>query len=163
MNSIIQAPSSTCRFLLLLVLTVLFSIPASRAEPPRIFSPGQLPKDKRLSEPRTLHDYFPFTQVSSTAEWAHRQEQIKRRIKVSAGLWPMPEKTPLNAVVHGKKEMGDYSVEKVYFESLPGHFVTGNLYRPSGDSLKNGVKNGKRPGALCPHGHWENARFYDLD
>lgn len=133
------------------------------ADSPRALPEGQIPKDKRLGEPRTLHDYFPFTQVSSTGEWAERQEQIKRRIKVSAGLWPMPEKTPLNAVVHGKKDMGDYSVEKVYFESLPGHFVTGNLYRPAGDSLKNGVKNGKRPGALCPHGHWKDARFYDLD
>ncbi|NOY00137.1 MAG: acetylxylan esterase [Verrucomicrobia bacterium] len=101
--------------------------------------------------------------MSSTGEWAERQKQIKRRIKVSAGLWPMPEKTPLNAVIHGKKDMGDYTVEKVYFESLPGHFVTGNLYRPAGDSLKNGVKDGKRPGALCPHGHWKDARFYDLD
>lgn len=133
-----------------------------QAAPPRVLPEGQQPKDQRLDAPRTLHDYFPFTQVSSTGEWAQRQERIKRRIKISAGLFPMPEKTPLNAVVHGKKEMGDYTVEKVFFESLPGHFVTGNLYRPAGDSLKNGMQNGKRPGALCPHGHWENARFYDL-
>lgn len=163
MKLFIQTPISAFRLFVLLVLPVSFYISNSRAEPPRIFPPGQLPKDKRLAEPRTLHDYFPFTQMSSTGQWSQRQEQIKRRIKVSAGLWPMPEKTPLNAVIHGKKEMPGYSVEKVYFESLPGHFVTGNLYRPSGDSLKNGVKNGKRPGALCPHGHWQNARFYDLD
>ena len=28
--------------------------------------------------------------------------------------------TPLNAVVHGKIDQGDYTVEKVYFESVPG-------------------------------------------
>ncbi|MCF6313642.1 MAG: acetylxylan esterase [Verrucomicrobiales bacterium] len=133
-----------------------------QSAPPRVLPEGQQHQDQRLDAPRTLHDYFPFTQVSSTGEWELRQEQIKRRILISAGLWPMPEKTALNAVVHGKKEMGDYTVEKVFFESLPGHFVTGNLYRPAGDSLKNGLQNGKRPGALCPHGHWENARFYDL-
>ncbi len=57
-------------------------------------------------------------------------EEIKRRVLVASGLWPMPEKTPLNAVIHGRIERDDYTVEKVFFESLPGHFVTGNLYLP---------------------------------
>ena len=43
----------------------------------------------------------------------------------------MPEKTAPNAVVHGKMDRGDYTVEKVILESYPGHFVTGNLYRPN--------------------------------
>src|SRR5262249_29214159 len=45
----------------------------------------------------------------------------------------------------------DYTVDRVYFESLPGHFVTGNLYLP-----KNPVKV---PAVICPHGHWPNGRF----
>ena len=44
----------------------------------------------------------------------------------------MPTKTPLRAIVHGKIDRGAYTVEKVYLESFPGHFVTGNLYRPKG-------------------------------
>ena len=66
----------------------------------------------------------------------------------------MPTKTPANAVVHGRVDRDGYTVEKVYFESFPGHFVTGNLYRPKG-------RTGKLPGVLCPHGHWANGRFYD--
>ncbi len=66
----------------------------------------------------------------------------------------MPKKTPLNAVIHGKIELDDYSVEKVYFESLPGFFVSGNLYRPIG-------VNEKTAGVLCPHGHYANGRFYE--
>jgi dienelactone hydrolase len=52
--------------------------------------------------------------------------------------------------------MEDYSVESVFFESVPGFFVTGNLYRP-----KNAVK--KIPAILCPYGHFRNGRFLDND
>ncbi len=66
----------------------------------------------------------------------------------------MPEKTPLHAVIHGKIDRDEYTIEKVFFESTPGHYVSGNLYRPKG-------KSGKLPGVLFPHGHWEDARFFD--
>ena len=71
---------------------------------------------------------------------------------MSAGLWPMPEKGPLNAHVFGRIERGDYSVEKVYFESHPGFYVTGNLYRPLG-------RTGPFPAVLSPHGHWAYGRL----
>jgi dienelactone hydrolase len=66
----------------------------------------------------------------------------------------MPTQTPLNPVVHGTIDQGDYTVEKVYFESLPGFYVTGNLYRPKG-------KHGRLPGVLSPHGHFPGGRFLD--
>src|SRR5207248_3743168 len=47
-----------------------------------------------------------------------------------------------------------YTIEKVFFASMPGHYVSGNLYRPKG-------KTGKLAGVLCPHGHWKNGRFFD--
>lgn len=96
--------------------------------------------------------YFPFVPVKSRADWKLRHQEIQRRVLLAAGLYPMPEKTPLNAVIHGRIEKADYTVEKVAFESLPGHFVTGNLYLP-----KRIV--GKIPAVICPHGHWPNGRF----
>lgn len=67
-------------------------------------------------------------------------------------MWPLPEKTPLNARIFGRVEHENYSVEKVYFESYPDFFVAGNLYRPRG-------KDGPFPGVLSPHGHWSRGRL----
>ena len=63
-------------------------------------------------------------------------------------LWPLPEKTPLNAVIRSRRTYDGYSVENVCFESIPGYYVCGNLYRPV-DSTK------KHAAVLCPHGHFQ--------
>jgi dienelactone hydrolase len=122
--------------------------------PPRVLPQGKLPNDRRLEPLKDLDGYFPFTPRATPDEWDARAKQVRRELAVALGLWPMPAKTPLNAVVHGKIEQTDYTIEKVYFESLPGFFVTGNLYRPKG-------RTGRLPAVLGPHGHWRNGRFMD--
>ena len=118
-----------------------------------IFSLAAHAEDARLQPPKDLNGYFPFNPPSSLSDWEARKDYLRRQILVAAGLWPMPTKTPLNAVIHGKIDRGEYTVEKVYFESLPGFFVTGNLYRPK--NLK-----GKAPGVMCAHGHRQDARLH---
>ena len=113
---------------------------------------GGLPNHSRLKPLRDLDGYCPFTSPKSEAEWNARAERVRRQILVAEGLWPMPTKTPLNTVIHVKIERPDYTVEKVYFESVPGFFVTGNLYRPK-------KITGKVPGVLFAHGHWKDARL----
>jgi dienelactone hydrolase len=125
-----------------------------KAAGPRALPEGRLPNDVRLEPPKDLDGYFPFTPAKSSGDWAKRAERVRRQILVSQGLWPMPTKTPLNPVVHGKIERDNYTVEKVYFESIPGFYVTGNLYRPRN-------RSGRMPGVLCPHGHWDQGRFMD--
>jgi dienelactone hydrolase len=109
-------------------------------------------EDARLGPLKDLNGYFPFPAPKSVQEWGPRRDFIQRQLVISQGLWPMPTKTPLNAVIHGKIDQGDYTVEKVIFESAPGFFVTGNLYRPKNIS-------GKVPAVVFPHGHWTDARF----
>lgn len=135
-----------------LFLTLSFLAAAAVAAAPRVLPEGKLPNDVRLEPLKDLDGYFPFAPPASKAEWEERAAFVRRRILVSQGLWPMPHKTPLEAVIHGRIDGGDYTVEKVYFQSVPGLFVTGNLYRPKNVS-------GKVPGVLFAHGHWTDARL----
>ncbi len=136
----------------LLALTLLLSSPEGSAAPVRALPSGQQPNDIRLAPPKDLNGYFPFDPPTDPTDWSRRAEQIRRRILVSQGLWPMPSRMPLEPVLHGRIDLGDYTVEKVYFQSAPGFFVTGNLYRPKG-------RTGKVPGVLFAHGHWKDARI----
>jgi hypothetical protein len=139
----------------ILWMALLLPTCALSAAAPRALPEGKQPEDARLQPPKDLNGYFPFTVPKSKEEWTERAEAVRRQIAVSQGIWPTPEKTPLNAVIHGRIDRGDYTVEKVFFESYPGFFVTGNLYRP-----KNAT--GKTPGVLFPHGHWNDGRFIDI-
>jgi hypothetical protein len=109
----------------LLVCLVVVAPQIVAADAPRVLPNGQMPADHRLEPLVDLNGYFPFPPPSSQQEWQERSQAIKDRMQVAIGLWPMPSKTPLKAVVHGRLDEGDYTVEKVYFESLPGFFVTG--------------------------------------
>lgn len=124
--------------------------------PTRVLKSGEKLDDARAKPPKDYNGYFPFTPPKTRQAWEARAEQLRRQLLVANGLWPMPEHTPHNAVIHGKVERPGYTVERVYFESYPGHFVTGSLYRPTG-------KTGKLPAVLCPHGHWNNGRFHDAN
>ncbi len=103
---------------------------------------------------RSLDSHFPFAVPGSVEIWRDRAEALRFHLQVSLGLWPLPDKTPLHAVEHGAIDLGDYRVSRVYFESFPGFFVTGNLYRPSNRAAPG-------PGVLTPYGHFRNGRFTD--
>ena len=108
---------------------------------------GRVVKD--LNTPRA------FPKIASREEWQARAKEIREQVLVSCGLWPMPEKTPLQWHVFGRIEREGYSVEKVYFQPLPGFYLAGNLYHPVGRG------KGPFPAILNPHGHWKEGRFAD--
>ena len=100
---------------------------------------------------RTHNDRLEPPRFTTAEAWGPRAQYLRDHVLASAGLMPMPERTPLRPVVFDEIAHADYTVAKVYFESLPGFFVTGNLYRPVG--------NGPFPAILSPHGHWAYGRF----
>lgn len=116
---------------------------------------AQLPeRDQRGLVVRDVNTPRTFGTFTNLSHWQRHQYEAKMQILVSCGLWPMPEKTPLNPHVFGTIAREGYSVEKVYLESFPGVYVTGNLYRPKG-------RQGPFPAILNPHGHWDNGRLVD--
>src|SRR5687768_11624267 len=136
-------------------LSIAFALftACAHAEPaPKALQPGHI--DPRLKTIRTLYQGSNFKPYDDKQAWQRRAEYLRQQALIAAGLWPMPAKTPLNAVIHGQIDRGDYTIDKVYFESHPGFFVTGNRYCP-----KN--RPGKLPAVLSPHGHWANGRLYE--
>jgi dienelactone hydrolase len=114
---------------------------------------GQVPaSDVRNTGVRNVDTHLPLPAFNSLRAWEERKAFLRNQILVSAGLSPMPEKTPLHAQVFGKVEAKDYTIEKVLIETLPGFYLGGNLYRP-----RNG--RAKHPGILNPQGHWPYGRL----
>ena len=108
--------------------------------------------DQRPSHVRHLNERMTMPKYETKAAWEKQGAWLREHIRVSCGLLPEPERTPLKAQVFDKLERDGYSIEKAYFESRPGFYTCGNLYRPLG-------KKGPFPGVACPHGHWGEGRF----
>jgi hypothetical protein len=88
-------------------------------------------------------------------DWTLHADSIRTQIKKGLGLEQMPQRNPLNPKSRNKKELDGYSVEAVVFESLPGFYVTGNLYRPAGKHKQQSLAV-----VACPHGHWDQPEDY---
>ncbi|HVX50621.1 MAG TPA: acetylxylan esterase [Chitinophagaceae bacterium] len=91
---------------------------------------------------KTYHD---------AATWQQRAAIIKAGILQGAQLTHIPAKTPLHVIVTGVKALTGYTVKNLAIETLPGYYLTGNLYLPA-DTAK------PMAGILSPHGH-----FHDPD
>lgn len=117
-------------------------------------APTQLPAKDTRAEMLQDPDHYDLrlSSVQSPAQWETRRKFLKETVLLRAGLWPEPERTPLNARVFDERRGEGFTVAKVYFESLPGFYVTGNLYRPASGTPPY-------PAVICPHGHWQYGRL----
>jgi hypothetical protein len=109
-------------------------------------------EDARAQSTRHTDTRFTMPPVTDRESWERQAETLRTRLRAACGLYPWPEKTPLNARVFDRFDGEGFSVEKVYFEAFPGCLVTGNLYKPTEGA-------GPFPGVVAPHGHWENGRL----
>lgn len=68
--------------------------------------------------------------IKTRADWERQRPELRRQFLDMLGLWPLPPRTDLKTVITGKIITDRFTVEKVLFQSLPGLYVTANLYLP---------------------------------
>ncbi len=100
--------------------------------------------------------------------WPARQAEMRRQLQRMLGLDPWPERGDLHPAITGTVKGDGYVVEKLHFQSSPGLYVTGDLYRPENVSaplpailyvcghssvVENGVSMGNKTG-YQHHGSW---------
>lgn len=80
--------------------------------------------------------------------WEKRAALIRQGIIDGAELNHLP-RLPLKVLYNGIHKMTGYVVDNIAIETLPGYYLTGNLYRPD-HPMKS------LAGVLSPHGHFSN-------
>jgi len=89
------------------------------------------------------------TGVSNRESWEAQRPSLHQQYLEMLGLWPLPERTPLNPQVTGVLDRAEgFRVEKLHFQSRPHLYVTGNLYLP-----KEAKAGSKLPAVLYVCGH----------
>lgn len=137
-----------------------------------VASAAELPGDKALAEyfrretARVNADTF--TNIKTLADWQRERVTAKQQLQEMLGLSPMPEKTDLKANITGRVEHEQFFVENLHYQSMPGLYVTANLYVPKnltkkvpailyvcghGQVKTNGVSFGNKT-AYQHHGEW---------
>jgi dienelactone hydrolase len=126
----------------------LLTAAALAAEPA---APGEAAVHAFLSrQAEAVHARF-LGGATTLADWQSQRDRLRREYLEMLGLWPLPEKTPLKAAVTGTLEHEGVAIEKVHYQSRPGLYVTGNLYRPRSP-------RGRLPAVLYVCGHSNKGR-----
>lgn len=153
---------------LLMVLPLALAAPlraAEPAKPPVVPGPGDAAlKDYFRVETETIAKAS-LADIHSAADWDAKKGEYRRQLAEMLGLDPMPPKTDLKPVITGKLDQPLFTVEKLYFQSRPGLYVTANLYIPKGLTQPaptilyvcghgNVKKNGISYGSKVAMQHW---------
>jgi hypothetical protein len=88
-------------------------------------------------------------QITTRAQADARRAEVRRKVLDSIGGL-VTYNGPLRPRVTGTIKANGYAIEKVIFESLPGFYITANLYRP--------ITPGRYPAILVPAGHTQEGK-----
>ncbi len=89
------------------------------------------------------------TQIHTVAQAEERKKLVRKRLLEDLGGLP-DRKEALHAKVTGELHTDSYTIEKVIYQSLPGFYVTANLYRPT--------RPGRYPAVLLQSGHTQEGK-----
>jgi dienelactone hydrolase len=101
---------------------------------------------------RTARDLSraPVAGTDTLAHWTTHRPVARERFLRALGLFPFPDKCPLDPVVTRRFAGPGYAAEAVSFHLLPGVHASANIYRPSP------LPPGRQPGMLYVCGHMLN-------
>jgi len=88
-------------------------------------------------------------EIHTVADAERRKKTVRETFLSLIGGLP-DYSGPLNPRITGSIQGEGYTIEKVIFESLPGFYVTANLYRPN--------QPGRYPGILLQAGHTQEGK-----
>jgi hypothetical protein len=86
------------------------------------------------SEVSRIEQQQELTRYETLEAWEARRPVLRQQLFDMLGLAPLPTKSPLTPVVTGITDHEEFLVERLHFQSLPGLYVTANLYRPKQQS-----------------------------
>lgn len=116
-----------------LLLSNYFLISLALGAPPETTRGDEMLKNYLRFQTRT-HQNAGTAEIQTRKAWEQQQPILRAQLFDMLGLNPLPEKTDLKPIITGTLEKntpeGDIVVEKIHFQSRPGLYVTGNLYRP---------------------------------
>ena len=140
-------------FLLLAAQTPPRDIPGPRSDqPPQPRRPSHDPLLRwmdRIAQQQLHARENALAEIRSVADAERRKQSVREKILKTIGGLPN-YKGPLNPRVTGRLRNESFTIEKVIYESLPGFFVTANLYRPN--------QPGRYPGVLLQSGHIQEGK-----
>jgi cephalosporin-C deacetylase-like acetyl esterase len=88
-------------------------------------------------------------EIHTVADAERRKKLVREKLLEILGGLP-DYRGPLNPRVTGRIQNESFTIEKIIFESLPGFFVTANLYRPN--------RPGRYPAVLLQSGHTQEGK-----
>lgn len=90
--------------------------------------------DKQLNDYLNAHtkqiQATTIEELKQIQDWPTYQKLARTQLFDMLGMNPLPAKTALKPVITGTVEYEDFTVEKLHFQSMPGLYVTANLYMP---------------------------------
>lgn len=141
-------------YLLLFALSAIAAhVVAEEFGPPDRNSPGDEMIQNYLAAETAKLEPATRPEMPSAEAWQAMLPRLREEYFYMLGLWPMPEKTPLEAKITGIYQGDGFTVDMMHFQSRPQLYVTGNLYRPAI------AKPGERlPAVLVLCGHANQGR-----
>jgi len=128
-TSLETTPLSLLTFVFVLMLIRLAS--GSDARHPDRQTPGDRMIDEYLRNETSKIETNFLASIKTLDDWKTALPEYRKEYFDMLGLSPQPERKDLHATITRTLDRGDYKVDMIHYQSRPGLYVTGNLYRPS--------------------------------